>query len=70
MMVKEMAERVRDALLEAAVRTYEEAGVQGLCLEGRWEAAVGAMRSLDLTSFSNPPVNEPPAGGEDSDVAK
>jgi hypothetical protein len=36
-------------MVEVAVRAYEDAGIQGLCLEGRWEAAVGAMRSLDLT---------------------
>ncbi len=27
---------------------YEDAGVQGLCEEGRWEAAIGALQSLDL----------------------
>lgn len=27
---------------------YEDAGIQGLCEAGRWEAAVGAMQSIDL----------------------
>ena len=45
----ELAERIRHAVVEAATRAYEDSGVQGLCEEGRWEAAVDAMRSLDLT---------------------
>lgn len=43
-----IAERIREACLEAALAAYEDAGVQGLCEEGRWEVAVGAVRSLDL----------------------
>ncbi len=46
--MNEEAERFRSALLEAALRAYEDAGIQGLCAEGRWEAAVSAMRSVDL----------------------
>ena len=42
-------ERVRRTLLEAALRAYENAGVSGLCEEGRFEAAIDAMRSADLT---------------------
>ena len=34
--------------MEAILEAYDEAGVQGLCAEGRWEAAVGALRTLDL----------------------
>ena len=44
-----LAERIRNACLEALLQAYEDAGVQGLCAEGRWEAAVGARRQLDLT---------------------
>lgn len=46
---RELAEQVRAALVEAALNAYEEAGVRGLCAEGAWEVAVGAMRSLDLS---------------------
>ncbi|WP_152054319.1 acetyltransferase [Tautonia marina] len=46
----ELAERVRSALVRAAVEAYEDAGLSGLCAEGRWEAAVGAIRTLDLRS--------------------
>lgn len=47
--VETLAKRIRDACLEATLEAYEDAGVQGLCAEGRWEAAVGALKSLDLT---------------------
>jgi hypothetical protein len=43
-----LAERVRAALIAAAISAYEDAGMRGLCAEGAWEVAVGAMRTLDL----------------------
>jgi formiminotetrahydrofolate cyclodeaminase len=45
------AEAIRRALVDAAAAAYEDAGLSGLCAEGRWEAAVDAMRSLDLSPF-------------------
>jgi hypothetical protein len=45
----EGAERVREALIARALEAYEEALARGLCAEGAWEAAVGAMRKLDLS---------------------
>lgn len=42
------AEAARQACIAAALAAYEEAGVLGLCTEGRWEAAISAMQSLDL----------------------
>jgi len=42
------AEIIRRACLETALTTYEDAGVQGLCEAGRWEAAIGAIESLDV----------------------
>lgn len=44
----ELMEAVRHACVEAALAAYEDAGLSGLCAEGRWEAAVGAIESLDL----------------------
>jgi hypothetical protein len=41
-------EAVRAACVDAALQAYEDAALQGLCAEGCWEAAVGAMRSLDV----------------------
>jgi hypothetical protein len=48
MNLEDVAKRIRDACLEAVLQAYEDAGVQGLCAEGRWEAAVGALQTLDL----------------------
>lgn len=44
----QFAEAVREACLRAALQAYEQAGISGLCGEGRWEIAVQAIRSLDL----------------------
>ena len=49
MELEDLAKRIRNACLEAVRQAYEDAGVQGLCAEGRWEAAIGALRTLDLT---------------------
>ena len=47
----QMAEAVRQACLAAALQAYEDAGLSGLCHEGRWECAVDAMRALPLRSL-------------------
>lgn len=44
---------VRRACLEAAVHAYEDAGMAGLCAEGRWEAALDAIRSLDASEIED-----------------
>lgn len=46
-------EAVRLACLNAARDAYEDAGLRGLCPEGRWEAALGAISSLDLTAVTS-----------------
>jgi hypothetical protein len=43
--LEDLAKRIRGACLEAVVGAYDDAGIQGLCAEGRWEAAVGALRT-------------------------
>lgn len=43
-----IAEAVRKACLEAAMEGYQQAGLAGLCAEGREEMALDAIRSLDL----------------------
>jgi hypothetical protein len=45
-----VAESVRMACIEIARQNYEDAGIQGLCAEGRWEASLDAMRSADLST--------------------
>ncbi|MGC8722623.1 MAG: hypothetical protein ACP5VF_01945 [Acidobacteriota bacterium] len=46
--LRSLAERVRDLCRETAVRAYEDAATAGLCHEGAWEAAMDAIRTLDL----------------------
>ncbi len=44
----QLAEAVREACLRAAMEAYEDAGISGLCQEGRWEYALQKMHDLDL----------------------
>jgi hypothetical protein len=46
-----IAKAVQVACIEAALQAYEDAGLSGLCHEGRWECAVDAMRGLDLRAL-------------------
>jgi hypothetical protein len=46
--VEDSAKRIREKCIEVALQAYEDAGMQGLCEEGRWEAAVSALKSVDL----------------------
>ena len=43
-----LAEAVRAACLNAALEAYEDASIRGVCGEGAWECAIGAIRSLDI----------------------
>lgn len=44
----QLAHRIRAACVDAAIETYEDAGIRGVCLEGRWEAAIAAVRGIDV----------------------
>lgn len=57
---RRLAEVVREACLKAARDAYENAGISGLCEEGRWECAVAAIRSLDLEAIINTMADDPP----------
>ena len=48
MELEDLAKRIRDACLEAVLQAYDDAGIQGLCAEGRWEVAVGALKTVEL----------------------
>jgi hypothetical protein len=48
-----IAAAVRAACIGAAIQAYEDAGIRGLCAEGRWEAATAAMRGLDLQALKD-----------------
>jgi len=45
MELEDLAKRIRDGCIEAALQAYEDAGIHGLCTEGRWEAAQRAEDS-------------------------
>ena len=45
---RDLAEAIRQACIAAALEAREQAGISGLCQEGRWEVAIDAIRSLDL----------------------
>jgi hypothetical protein len=63
-----IAEAIRTACVSAAIQAYEDAGIRGLCDDGRWEYAIAAMRRLDLQSLNglteDPPRRVPDAGEE------
>jgi hypothetical protein len=46
------AEAIRAACIDAALLAYEDAGIRGLCEEGRWECAIAAMRQLDVRAIA------------------
>lgn len=51
-------ERIRDACIRAALEAYEDAGLRGLCAEGRWDCAVDAMRALDEKALRERPTDK------------
>ena len=54
------SESVRAACLASAIRAYEDAGIRGLCADGRWEAALAAVRQLDLSGALEQPAGSAP----------
>lgn len=55
-----LAQRVRAVCLQALLQAYEDAGVQGLCAEGRWEAALGALQRLSPEQLLEKPATPGP----------
>jgi formiminotetrahydrofolate cyclodeaminase len=56
---RERVEAARRVLIDTALDAHEDAGFRGLCADGRWEAAVDAMRSLDLAEIERPRRDQP-----------
>jgi hypothetical protein len=50
----ELAELCRARLVEAAIDAWEQAGLSGLCHEGRWECVLAALRRTPLPPARNP----------------
>ncbi|MFZ0241609.1 MAG: hypothetical protein WAL90_08180 [Desulfobacterales bacterium] len=42
------AEAVRKSCLKILQRSYEEAGISGLCHEGRWEYAIDVLQNMAI----------------------
>ncbi len=55
-----VADAVRQACVRAALDGHEQAGLAGLCGEGRWEMAIDAIRSLDLAAVVREAVGAEP----------
>lgn len=51
---EQLADRVRNACVQAALNGYDRARWDGLCHEGAWECAIEAMRTLDLRELLRP----------------
>lgn len=56
-----IAAAVRQACVLAALDGYERAQIAGLCQEGAWEAAIDAIRMIDLTRLAGPDPRVPAA---------
>lgn len=48
---RRLAEAVREACIAAAQQGYESASISGLCEEGALEAAISAIRMVDLDAL-------------------
>lgn len=61
------AEVIRDACARAAFEAAEDAGMRGLCADGQLEAALDALRSVDLEAAlrtaGRSPRQKRPGGG-------
>ena len=47
-----MAQRIRQACIQAAKEGFRDASMSGLCTEGAIEAAIGAMQTLDIEKIA------------------
>lgn len=47
----DLAQAVRQACIDAALAGYQNAAMSGLCHEGAWEAAVSAIRMVDVAAL-------------------
>ncbi|MCX6047856.1 MAG: acetyltransferase [Chloroflexi bacterium] len=49
--LQQVAERIRQICIAAAMDGYETAASDGLCHEGAWEAAISAMQTVELVTL-------------------
>ncbi len=55
-----VAETVRARCIDEAQSAFEQGGMSGLCVEGRWDLAMDRLRSLDLESMVRATLNAHP----------
>lgn len=48
----DVAREVREACIQTALSAYEDASIRGLCGEGAFEAAISAIRMLDVEAIA------------------
>ena len=58
--LEDLVKRIRETCIQAALQAYEDAGILGLCEEGRWEAAVDALRTVELAPLLRELIHPPP----------
>ena len=46
--IEKIAEDLRNIFIKTAIEKYEDASIAGLCAVGAWEAAIDAIRTLNL----------------------
>jgi hypothetical protein len=63
---RQLAEAVRQACLAAAIEAAEQAGLAGLCAEGRLEAALDAIRAVPVERVNQ--TDSARSGSERSDT--
>ncbi len=63
---RRLADAVKNACLIAARHAAEDAGISGLCWEGRFEAALDAIRAIRVDDSL---LSQPVAGGADAQSA-
>ncbi|HEX2189886.1 MAG TPA: ATP-binding protein [Longimicrobiaceae bacterium] len=63
-LAQRVAEAVRRACVQAARDGYEQAAISGLCAEGAAEAAVDAVRMLDVAALARAEAGDAEAGAD------
>lgn len=49
---QKVAKETVTACQKALIEAYESGGMSGLCAEGRWELAIGALQTLELDKIA------------------
>jgi len=47
----QLAEKIKEACIDAAKEGFQDASMSGLCTEGAMEAAISAIQNLKLKKF-------------------